>query len=190
MSQQTQSAGDPDFAQIRGQLDNRHTQIQTLLEAVNRVQENGEQLAEILQNESADINALKQAIQLINWPEDEQRPEILQTLQKRLDQLNQIRQQHKAERQQAQQQDQQQIDNCLEQLEQALSEGNTKNAYRLDKQVSELLSQQSKNSVKSCRNRYAGLQKQLQQLKDWQGFAVTPKKNHCAKNGSTDWQRY
>ncbi|WP_271273564.1 DUF349 domain-containing protein [Aliamphritea hakodatensis] len=181
-SQQTQSSGDPEFAQITGQLSSKSTQIQSLLDAVNRAQQNNAQLTELLQNETADSAALKHAIQLINWPENEPQPEGLRTLQKRLDQQNQVRQQHKAERQQVQQQDQQQIDSCLDQLEQALSEGNTKNAYRLDKRVTELLGQQAKNSVKSCRNRHAGLQKQLQQLKDWQGFAVTPKKESlCEK---------
>ncbi|WP_261844276.1 DUF349 domain-containing protein [Aliamphritea ceti] len=175
-TQQSMAATDPEFSQINSQLDQVSKHTLTLLDASDRFNTHYSEINTTLQDETADSTVLKQCLQLINWPANEPAPAPLQLLQQRLDTLKQAKQQHRAERQQAQQLDLQQAEVCLDELEQALSEGNSKNAYRLDKRAAELLNELPQSSLKNCRNRYANLQKQLQQLKDWQGFAVTPKK--------------
>ncbi|WP_136680073.1 DUF349 domain-containing protein [Neptunomonas sp. XY-337] len=74
------------------------------------------------------------------------------------------------------------INSKLTAFEKAIETGEIKTANKLSRSAQEMLGKLNGGADAHLHQRYRGLQGQLQELKDWQGFAVTPKKEQlCAE---------
>lgn len=171
------AANAAEFTTFDKQITELDQQLTKLFEACQRFCQQQEQLSALLNSDSDSLQAdLQNSLKTINWPElnNITQPKLLSSARQRIQQLRE----EARLTQQLQKQDQaaqlSQLDSYLQELEQALGAGHSKQAYKLDKQLQELF--ESKQYNKASRQRYSNLQQQLQQLKDWQGFAVIPKK--------------
>lgn len=113
----------------------------------------------------------------IQWPGDLKAPQELtdlqnscQQLQRRVDAINQ--------------QTRNESDNLaqlLDQLEIHLKDGEIRQAGRLEQKAAELLQQMNGSTPDTLQQQYRTLQAQLNEMLDWQGFAVTPKKEQLCE---------
>jgi hypothetical protein len=116
-------------------------------------------------------------LQKINWPQALPQPETLKQAQLRLQAIDT---RHKALREQEQElaQDLQQQ---LDKLEQAIKDGHVKQAGKCHDRAAQALEMLNGNTGAALDLRFRQLHAQLLELKDWQGYAVTPKKEQlCA----------
>lgn len=106
------------------------------------------------------------------WPEGFALPEPIANLQQRLETvqraLNEQFQAQKAHTSSAQQ--------LLEQLEHALDQGQIKEATRCSQQFNKLLREVDQAAAQRLQRRFRSLQARLKELRDWAGFATSPKK--------------
>lgn len=118
----------------------------------------------------------------IDWPEKVKAPEWLQTLQQVAKQKTaRPETETPAENQRT---NQRELDaECLKQIaavsenmDQALEDGNASEAGRLDKRLHKLLEKLSPQARSKAQGNIRLLNGRLRELRDWQGFAVTPKK--------------
>ncbi len=116
-------------------------------------------------------------LQKINWPQALPQPETLKQAQLR---LKAIETRHKAL--QAQEQElAQDLQHQLDKLEQAIRDGHVKQAGKCHDRVAQTLEMLNGNTAAALDLRFRQLHAQLLELKDWQGYAVTPKKEQlCA----------
>jgi hypothetical protein len=113
----------------------------------------------------------------ISWPPALPKPECLQQAQQRLLAIE-ARQQ---DLQQQEQSLQQTLQEQLGSLEQAISEGHVKQAGKSLERAAQALDMLNGSTPTTLELRYKQLHAQLLELKDWQGYAVTPKKEQlCA----------
>ncbi|UTW14070.1 DUF349 domain-containing protein [Marinobacterium rhizophilum] len=120
---------------------------------------------------------IHQLLQKVNWPQALPLPDALKLAQQR---LQAIEARHKA----LQEQEQglaQTLREQLDRLEQAIGEGHVKEAGKCHERAAQALEMLNGNTVAPLELRFKQLHAQLQELKDWQGYAVTPKKEQlCA----------
>jgi len=105
----------------------------------------------------------------INWPESLSAPSALKQLRSLIKRLEQ----QQSELKQAEKQQQQQLEQLLDEMEKAIEGGEIRNAEKKRRQVEQQLPRRLSSQLD---NRIKSLQAQLQELKDWQGYAVIPKK--------------
>src|SRR5690606_40063335 len=81
--------------------------------------------------------------------------------------------------QQAQQKSrQQQVTEQLDALEQALNNGQMKDAGKLNQQIQQQLKQLDNQSAAPLQRRLRAVNTRLQEMRDWAGFATRPKKEN------------
>ena len=111
------------------------------------------------------------------WPANLERPDVLQELDSLIAKLatkNQLLTQKSQELTEK-------LRLQLTQLESFIDKGEVKTAEKESRKTVELLSQIKGSSKESFEQQYKGLNTRLEELKDWQGYAVTPKKEQlCA----------
>lgn len=120
-------------------------------------------------------NSLKQLdrfTQQLNWPDDIKPPALLQSA---LQQRKQVQQQINS-LQQAQQHCHQDLNDLLDQLAQQIEAGQIKCAAQLEHKIDVQLNEINGTTPKALLQRYRSLVAQLSELKNWQGFAVSTKK--------------
>lgn len=113
----------------------------------------------------------------LNWPEEIRTPLLLQSVEQQhntiLEQLSQLKldQQHCSK------------DLCglLDVLEQQIEAGQVKHACQLEQQIEARLSEMNGTTPKHILQRYKGLLARLAELKNWQGFAVSAKKEELCE---------
>jgi len=118
------------------------------------------------------INNLKAVLNTHSWPADFEQSELSKTTTEVL---------HKLEQQQQQWQNQQtekakQLTNTLQQLEQALAAGHLAQSNQRHKEIERLNRELGHAVSKAQQNQWQKLHALHQELRDWQGFATTPKK--------------
>ncbi|NVK43337.1 MAG: DUF349 domain-containing protein [Oceanospirillaceae bacterium] len=121
---------------------------------------------------------IQKLLQQIDWPAGLHRPDRLQQAGKALQQIE--------ERQRALRQQSNEIQHSLEEqlnsLATAISEGHVKQAGKLQQRAADALELLNGRAPAALDQRFKQLHAQLVELRDWQGFAVTPKKEQlCAE---------
>ncbi|MDO6562914.1 DUF349 domain-containing protein [Amphritea sp. 1_MG-2023] len=120
---------------------------------------------------SSNLDQIEHIRQQINWPSSIAQPNLLQRLlqqrEQTLQQINQLKR--------LRQHDHNDFIQLLNQLEQQIDAGQIKHACQLAQTAESQLENMS-GAPKSLQQRYKGLQAQLHELKNWQGFAVSSKK--------------
>ncbi|MFC6669532.1 DUF349 domain-containing protein [Marinobacterium aestuariivivens] len=120
---------------------------------------------------------LESLLQRVNWPDGLSRPESLKRAEKRLREIDSRRQALNQQSRALQQSLQEQLDS----LEQAIAEGHVKQAGKHHQRAADALELLNGQAAGALDQRFRQLHAQLQELRDWQGFAVTPKKEQlCA----------
>ncbi|WP_027856155.1 DUF349 domain-containing protein [Marinobacterium jannaschii] len=174
------------------ELDNRDKSVSQLLsncrnnlEARTRLTELQPTLEALLSESAPDKSspkALRQQLKScnnlhskLNWPSQIPQPSVLKQLQALIGRLEQ----QQAELKKAEKQQQQQLEQLLTEWSLAIEAGEIRNADKIRKQVEPQLPARLSGALD---NRVKSLQAQLQELKDWQGYAVLPKKEAlCAE---------
>ncbi|MGB0467829.1 MAG: DUF349 domain-containing protein [Pontibacterium sp.] len=113
----------------------------------------------------------RQLIKKVNWP-DKQAPALLKMLKQRVEELDsqlQLNRSRNASRLG-------QFEKLLNELDLAIREGQSKAADRYLKQAEQFSDGLGKIRSKSLDQRLKQLSAQIQELKEWQGYAVAPKK--------------
>ncbi|WP_020683291.1 DUF349 domain-containing protein [Marinobacterium rhizophilum] len=128
----------------------------------------------VLRKQQQRINSL---LQKINWPQALAQPDTLKQAKQRLQAIDA---RHKA----LQDQEQglvQSLQEQLDRLEKAISEGHVKQAGKYHERAAQALEMLNGNASASLDLRFKQLHARLLELRDWQGYAVTPKKEQlCA----------
>ncbi|GGO82739.1 hypothetical protein GCM10011348_24780 [Marinobacterium nitratireducens] len=121
---------------------------------------------------------IEKLLQQIDWPANLNQPE---RLQKAAAALRQARKQREALQQQSHE-TQRSLESQLDNLAAAIDEGHVKQAGRYHQQATDALEILNGQVPTALDLRFKQLHAQLQELRDWQGFAVTPKKEQlCAE---------
>lgn len=116
-------------------------------------------------------------LQKINWPQALPQPETLKQAQLRLQAIDA---RHKALHEQEQELAQD-LQHQLDKLELAIKDGHVKQAGKCHDRAAQALEMLNGNTAAALDLRFRQLHAQLLELKDWQGYAVTPKKEQlCA----------
>jgi len=144
-------------------LQQQSAQIQTLLEQQGRVSEQ-------------QLRQARQLIRSIHWPDTCPRPALLQSLQQQIEHWQQaIRQQNEQSTRQEDQLQQQ-----LQTLEQKLEEGEIATAESLHAEIAKHF-EPSAAPFEGLEPRYRQLTAKLAELRDWQGFAASSKKEELCQ---------
>ncbi len=153
-------APEKSLSQALSKLENRQQQ---LFHSLTELQQQEDALAALAESPTlASITALES---LINWPSAYTKPTALLELDELRQQLTQ-KQQNKAQRKQK---DQQQLKASLLQLERDIDDGNLQQAEQTNRDL------QKTGSFGPLEARYRNALARLQELQDWQRFAVLPK---------------
>lgn len=75
-----------------------------------------------------------------------------------------------------------QLQTQLNEFEEAVAQGLTKESGKLNRQIGQGLKQITPHKANALQQRFRGIQAQLQELRDWAGFATTPKKESLIDN--------
>lgn len=157
------------------------TELRSYLVSLRALSEQGDSLATLIADiklasddstKLAKLNmALSKNIHSIDWPNAFARPEILQEAEKALGITRQVKQQQ----QQNAAEITAQLDKKLRQLDGSLEDKQIKASSRLVKDIQSLLSQLGTRESEKFHAQLSLRTKQLNELRDWQGFASTPR---------------
>ena len=166
-------------AEIKQRYQHSNALLNQLLTANQRLKEKDLDLQALLQtnpqndpkpqNTQRSIGKLQQ---YIDWPDSFQTHPALETLAELSKHLHAI---EKTQRQQTEQRIKK-LDSNVEQIKNAIHQGNLKSARKLSKEVRKELSDLPHQKTKTTSREFHALQSTLDELTDWQGFATTPKK--------------
>lgn len=133
-------------------------------------------LTQWLEQDSADATvAVKQAdafLALLSWPDGIVAPSWQAALLQKITALKIDRK----EQQHSQKELQAQAERDLTAFEKAIKEGHVKEANKFNQRVSQALKQLPNQGIQSLRRQQQALFAQLQEMRDWAGFATLPKK--------------
>ncbi len=115
---------------------------------------------------------VKKFLNDLKWPKTAARPDQLVQIDNLFEQLNTQQLQIK----QKLNQEAEQIKARIEQLEQAIEQGEIKVADKVSRKTSDLISKLNGHTPDSLEQKFKLLNTRLQELKNWQGYAVQPKK--------------
>ena len=145
-----------------------------------------EALSALLQHAPANLTAKQLAntgkridrlLAQISWPTDIPAPDLLRQLRQLHSQVSE-QQAQQSTRIQAKNE---QLDTLLAQLAANIEAGEIKAANRCDQHATELLTCLNGDAAKNLQQRYKLLHAELAELRDWQGYAVTPKKEQLCE---------
>lgn len=121
-----------------------------------------------------EAQTLQRAIQ---WPAPLRQPQELAELQQTITLLEQQR----AAQQQQSRSESDNLSQLLSQLEIRLQSGEIKQASQLEQQIADVLQTMNGSTPGALQQQYRGLHAQLQEMLDWQGYAVVPKKEQLCE---------
>ncbi|MBE0507125.1 MAG: DUF349 domain-containing protein [Marinospirillum sp.] len=175
----------PAKSQQQQSFQQRFTQANTLLQAVaqwQQLQPTLEQLLQSVSEENTQLDALQELLQPLNWPDELTPPATLVRAQEILSSARELQiQQRKAQQVAAAAPaiNTQMLDKQLQQLEQLLNAGQSRDALKLHQQLQAAADKLPGNHILTTR--YRSLSAQLAELKDWQGFAAAPKREQLCE---------
>ncbi|WP_158222338.1 DUF349 domain-containing protein [Tamilnaduibacter salinus] len=139
--------------------------------ARQRLDQSEPTLRELTEAETPDSDQLRQQLTTIDWPSDFPEPSLLHQARERLGEARLARQ-AAASDQKAQQRA---LDDALEQLERALEDNLLRESRQLHRKAKQLFDSLDHHHGASRQARLTRLGRQVQELRDWQGFATRPK---------------
>ncbi len=130
-----------------------------------------EKVAEEFQPLMKQLKNSQSQIKAVNWPKEFPEGKQLHQIESQLKQIKDAIETHKKNEKQTLST----ISSTLDTLEKNIEEGHIKNAKQQQSKVRKLLRQIPTQNDKSFNGRFIALTEQLDELKDWQGFATAPK---------------
>ena len=146
-------------------------QLHNSLLSVKSSQEKSAELAEDYQQLLKQQKNLQSIIKGINWPTDFPEGKEVHQLQNTLKQIKEAIDAHRKNEKQTIAV----IKSTLQALEKNINEGHVKSAKQQQSKARKLLKQIPTQNDKSLSHKFSSLTEQLDELKDWQGFATAPK---------------
>lgn len=122
-------------------------------------------------------SALTKALSTLNWPEQDAQPEPVTQLAETLNTVENLLRQEQQQKSATQQLIQQQLD----ELSRYIKAGEAKQADKFVKKLNDSFRSNQQKLSTAQEQHLRQLQAQLQELKDWQGYAVTPKKEQLCE---------
>lgn len=140
-------------------------EIKTLTSTLKALEGNDAQLA----------SAQQKGIQItskLSWPKEQAKPSELISLEEALNEANlQLKKQNEHSRQLRDE-----LTQLLGELEDAIKKGEIRNADKKIKRAEQLSKRMNGSLTSALENRMKTLNSELQEIRDWQSYAVTPKK--------------
>lgn len=163
------------FDKTKAQLENLSNCFQIYLQHFEQIKSLMQQLHSEQDECEAQKPALQNARQIINklsWPKGQAKPAELISLEEVVAEADeQIKQQN-----QHCQKQRSELQTLLEQLESSIQKGEIRNADKQIKRAEQLSKRMNGSLTHSLENRMKSLSAALQEIRDWQSYAVTPKK--------------
>lgn len=163
------------FDKTKAQLENLSNCFQIYLQHFEQIKSLMQQLHSEQDECKAQKPALQNARQIINklsWPKGQAKPAELISLEEVVAEADeQIKQQN-----QHCQKQRSELQTLLEQLESSIQKGEIRNADKQIKRAEQLSKRMNGSLTHSLENRMKSLSAALQEIRDWQSYAVTPKK--------------
>ncbi|GGB86891.1 hypothetical protein GCM10011352_10960 [Marinobacterium zhoushanense] len=155
-------------------LNRRLKQAQHCRSALEQLQQHQDQLQSLLQQplEQLDKGSINNLLHAIRWPEKLAKPDLLVQAEKLLKAIDKRRQEKREHSDRLASQ----LEGNLDALEQAISQGEIRVAVRCQDQATDQLQRLNGTTAPQLEKRYKSLIAQLQEMKDWQGFAINGKK--------------
>jgi len=122
-------------------------------------------------------NTLKRMLRQIDWPETYSTPALLITCKEALGYSDEVKQQF-ADNAKA---IQLKVSKLIEQMDQALEDRQIKQSHKIHKDIQRLLSQMGAKQGESFHNQLTLRVKQLNELRDWQGYASSPRQQELCE---------
>ncbi|MGI1671596.1 MAG: DUF349 domain-containing protein [Neptuniibacter sp.] len=163
------------FDKTKAQLENLSNCFQIYLEHFDQIKSLMQQLHSDQAESAVQKPALQNARQIINklsWPKGQAKPAELLSLEEVVSEADeQIKQQN-----QHCQKQRSELQTLLEQLESSIQKGEIRNADKQIKRAEQLSKRMNGSLTHSLESRMKSLSAALQEIRDWQSYAVTPKK--------------
>jgi len=155
-------------------LDTRLKTANSSLSALEQLEQHRDQLQALLEQpaERLEKASLEKLLHGIHWPEALAKPALLVQADQRLKAVAKRKQEMREQADKATSH----LETSLTALEQAIAQGEIRLAIRCQEQVTEQLQRLDGVANHRLEQRYKSLLAQLQEMKDWQGFAVNGKK--------------
>ncbi len=157
-----------------GELKNYLRSLKSLAEATRQLAELSAALAQKTATPAELLKHTQQLQKLVNkiaWPDDYQKPEQLKIAAKALGHSEDIKQALNKNTKELSQK----ISSLLEKLDRALDDKHIKQSAKTLKEIQGLLSQLDSKTIDRFQNQLSLRMKQLNDLRDWQGFAASPR---------------
>jgi len=123
------------------------------------------------------INTLKRLLRQIDWPETYSAPALLLACKEALGYSAEVKQQFADDAKAVQIK----INNLIEKMDQALEDRQIKLSHKIHKDIQRLLSQMGAKQGESFHNQLTLRIKQLNELRDWQGYASNPRQQELCE---------
>lgn len=123
------------------------------------------------------INALKRLLHLIDWPETYASPSLLLTCKEALGYSAEVKHQFSEDAKAIQIK----ISQLIEKMDQALEDRQIKQSHTIHKDIQRLLSQMGAKQGESFHKQLSLRVKQLNELRDWQGYASNPRQQELCE---------
>ncbi|MBR9884964.1 MAG: DUF349 domain-containing protein [Oceanospirillales bacterium] len=148
--------------------------VNQYLSALQQVELNREQLLTFAEQtaEAVEPAKIEKLLRSIRWPESLTKPDLLLNIEQQLKEASKRRQ----EKQENASKLAAQLEGNLRSLEQAIEQGEIRVATRYQDQATDQLQRLNGSANNHLEQRYKSLVAQLQEMKDWQGFAINGKK--------------
>lgn len=168
-------------AEIAKGFETNLQQLLSVQSALTQYEKIQSELEEWLANNVQDVALLQKQfkqgerwLKNLSWPQSINAPSWHQQLTSKLHSLKE----HESSFLDAQDSKIQQLQKQLNEFEKTLVQGHSKEATKLNRQISQGLKQITPNKAAPLQQQFRALQAQLQELRDWAGFATTPKKEN------------
>ena len=122
-------------------------------------------------------NTLKRILRQIDWPETYSTPALLVTCKEALGYSAEVKQQFAEDAKAIQLK----VSKLIEKMDQALDDRQIKQSHRIHKDIQRLLSQMGAKQGESFHNQLTLRVKQLNELRDWQGYASSPRQQELCE---------
>lgn len=163
------------FSQLQNELNSGLSVVEKFSTCEHEIVQFIERLKNIDQGNKAaqqDCKLARKLLNQLNWPSALTQPDLITQLLEQLDR-------HKAadqKRKQQQQAKNEKLDQLLQELKKALSSGEVKVADQISRKAEQLTKQLNGQLPSGLEQRLKSLNAELQEMRDWQSYAITPKK--------------
>ncbi|MGB0205234.1 MAG: DUF349 domain-containing protein [Neptuniibacter sp.] len=162
------------FDKTKAQLENLSNCFQIYLKQLDQISLLTEKLTSEPENDNknAELQSARQIINKLSWPKGQAKPAELLSLEEAVAEADQYQQQQNQHSQKLRSE----LQALLEELEASIQKGEIRTADKQIKRAEQLSKRMNGSLTHALESRMKSLSASLQEIRDWQSYAVTPKK--------------